>query len=473
MFKSHAKHVFVTTILIFLSGCSSLQFADIFQGYNSQMKPVKAAQRQGEFVKAQHLLGERSASDGSYVLSLLERGRLEFLAANWQASQQTFAQAYIEVEEQRNKAKIQLSKGLEKLGAVVSNDNAISYQVPYYEQSMLHSYQALNYLFQHDLEGALVEIRRANLVQENALKTYEKEIHKAKNELYNSGMSTDNLANTYPSMASTIGKVKNGFQNAFTFYLSGILYEASGELNDAYIDYKRAIEIYPENPYLQQDILRLATKLGMQDDLDNFQQRFGKYQPRQTSGQGQVVVLVEKDIVNSKQDVGLNLPVGRSNSGLKFFSFSLPVYQGPLPQYSQSSFKNAGQSYQSNEIVRIQSLAAKDLQEQLPALLTRQIVRVVAKEQMRQKLSREAGDVGNILASIYNIASERADTRSWSTLPDQVNIVRMHVPAGEQVLQVQINGQQQSISVDVQVNRITLIKFSAIGNYTGYQTVNL
>ena len=94
---------------------------------------------------------------------------------------------------QRNKAKIQISKGIEKLGAVVSNDNAISYQVPYYEQGMLHSYQALNYLFQHDLEGALVEIRRANLVQENALKAYQGEIYKAKNELYNSGMSTDSI----------------------------------------------------------------------------------------------------------------------------------------------------------------------------------------------------------------------------------------------------------------------------------------
>ena len=144
-----------------------------------------------------------------------------------------------------------------------------------------------------------------------------------------------------------------------------------------------------------------------------------------------------------------------------------------MPQHSKAIVKSGGQSYQSNEIVRIQSLAAKDLQEQLPALLTRQVVRVVAKEQMRQKLSREAGDVGNILASIYNIASERADTRSWSTLPDQVDIVRMQLPSGKQVLPVQINGQQQNINLDVQPNRITLIHYSAIGNYTGYQVINL
>jgi len=472
-----SKRITIVVVAIVLTGCTSFQLADLFQGYSSQMKAVKAAQRQGEFVKAQGLLNERSESNNSYVLSLLEKGRLQFLAADWQASKSSFAQAYTQLEEQRNKAKIQISKGIEKLGAVVSNDNAISYQVPYYEQSMLHSYQALNYVFQQNLSGALVEIRRANLVQENALKAYANEINSAQNELYNSGMSTESLQGAYPSMTSAIGKVKNGFQNAYTFYLSGILYEASGELNDAYIDYKRAIEIYPDNTYLQQDILRLASKLGMQDDLANFQQRFGKYQaaPLNTKGQaqGQVVIVIEQDIVNSKQDVGLNLPVGRSNNGLKFFSFSLPVYEGGLAKHSKLNVSYEGQSYQSNEIVRIQSLAAKDLQEQLPALLTRQVVRVVAKEQMRQKLSREAGDVGNILASIYNIASERADTRSWSTLPDQVDIVRMQIPSGKQVLQVQMNGQQQSINVDVQPNRITLIHYSAVGNYNGYQVVNL
>jgi len=473
MFKYLSKRVVVIAVISVLSGCATFGLTDLFQGYNSQMKPVKAAVRQGNFVAAQNLLGERDQSNNTYVLSLLERGRLQFLAADFPASQKTFAQAYVQVEEQRNKAKIQISKGIEKLGAVVSNDNATSYEVPYYEQSMLHSYQALNYLFQYDLSGALVEIRRANLVQETALKVYKDEIYKAQSELNNSGMSTDSLQGGYPSMDSAIGKVKNGFQNAFTFYLSGILYEASGELNDAYIDYKRAIEIYPENNYLQQDVLRLATKLAMQDDLVSFEQRFGKYQTRDSKGQGQVVVLVERDMVNSKQDVGLNLPVGRSNYGLKFFSFSLPVYDGTLPLHNKLTFNSAGDTYQSHEIVRIQSLAAKDLKDQLPSLLTRQVVRVVAKEQMRQKLSREAGDVGNILASIYNIASEKADTRSWSTLPDQVDIVRMNVPVGKQILQVQVNGQQKNIEVNVQPNRITLINLSVIGSYTSYQAINL
>jgi hypothetical protein len=473
MIKRIPLHFVLMMVSVLLSGCASLQLADLFQGYNSQMKPVKAAQRNGDFVKAKSLLNNRSASNNSYVLSLLEKGRLEFLANDWPASQQSLNLAYQQVKIAQDKAKIQISKGVEKLGAVVSNDNALSYGVSYYEQGMLHTYQALNYLYQNDLEGALVEVRRANLVQENALKAYENELYQANDDLLDAGMSAQSLSSSYPDMEATIGKIKNGFQNAYTFYLSGVLFEAAGEPNDAYIDYKRALQIYPDNHYLQQDVLRLASKLGMGDDLRRFEQRFGKYQASTTINQGQVVVLVEQDIVNSKQDVGLNLPIQRGNGDLKFFSFSLPVYRGSLAQHNKINIMVNDENFQSNEIVKIQSLAAKDLQEQLPGLVTRQVVRLVAKEQMRQKLSREAGDVGNILASLYNIASEKADTRSWATLPDEVDIMRMNLPAGKQQLQVSVNGKAQMIEVNVNPNRITLINFTRIGNYTGYQTVNL
>lgn len=472
MIKPVFNNFFIIVFLVALPGCASLNIANIFQGYSQQMKPVKLAQHQGNFTKAQTLLNDQIGKN-SQVLGLLEKGRLQFLAHDWPASQRSFEKAYQLIEIERNKAKIQLSRGVEKLGAVISNDNAISYQVSYYEQSMLHSYQALNYLFQHDIEGALVEIRRANLVQENALKQYQGEIHSAQEKLYNSGMSTESLGGKYPSMADNIGQVKNGFQNAFTFYLSGILYEASGELNDAYIDYKRAIEIYPDNHYLQQDVLRLASTLGMNDDLDDFQKRFGTYKPQTLAEHGQVVVLFEQGIVSSKDDISLNLPVHRSNGDIKFLSFSLPVYRDNLPQNRDLVIDSAGEAYESSEIVRIQSLAAKALQEQLPSLLTRQVLRVLAKEQVRQKLSREAGDVGNILASIYNIASEKADTRSWSTLADEVDILRLNLPIGQQTLNVLVNGQQKNIDVNVQQNRITLINFTAIGSFSDYQTINL
>jgi hypothetical protein len=476
----------ITTIILLsltLSACAGTSFSDLFSNYNKQMQGVKNAQQQGNFQQAVSLLPERSESNGSYGLSLLEKARLEFLANNHTESQQDFALVYRQVQQTEQAAKIQLSRGIENVQAVVSNDNAIRYDIHYYEQSMLHCYQALNYLNQNDLSGALVEIRRANLVQQKALQANQEALYETQEEMAKKGVSSESLASKYPSMSNAIGQVKNGFQNAYTFYLSGVLYEAAGQANDAYIDYKKALEIYPHNVTVQKDVWRLATKLGMSNDIQLFGNRFSSeitQSTRQNSnGQqslaksGQLVVLVEQGIIPSKQEVSIHLPIFTSHNDVRFYSLALPNYQNRLRQYSGLSLSYQGNTYQSQEIVRLQSLAAKQLQDEMPAIVTRQVVRLVAKEELRQQLSRKGGDVGNILAGLYNIASEKADTRSWSTLPDSIHILRLDLAPGQQEVELNINGNSRTITVEINEDRQTLVKLTSIGSYTNHQSINL
>jgi hypothetical protein len=457
-----------------LVGCTSIGISDLFFGYSQQMQPSRLAQLKGEFVTAETSIVSVNKHHNNYGLSQLEKARLQFLANNWVASQKSFEIAYQQVQDQEQAAKIQISNGLQNVSAVVTNDNVIGYEIPSYEQGMLHSYQALNYLYQGRLEGALVEVRRANLVQENALKTNQAELYKAQEAMADKGVNANELNKNYPSMAGLIGEVKNSFQNAFTFYLSGLLYEAGKQPNDAYIDYKRAIEIYPNNTYLQQDVLRLAKKLGMHEDYARFEQKFGPYQAVNQENSGQIVVIFEQGIVSAKQEASLNLPVFNTRADFKFFTFALPVYRGRLSTLMPLNISLDEKSYLSQEIVRLQSLASKDLQEKLPGLVTRQAIRLIAKEQIRHNLSKSGGDVGNILASLYNIASEKADTRSWSSLPDNVQIMRINnIEAGHKKLVISLAGKKEVIDIEVTKNKTTLINFTAIGDYTGYQTINM
>lgn len=310
-------------------------------------------------------------------------------------------------------------------------------------------------------------------MQELALKENQNELYDAQEKMASKGVSHERLNSSYPSMNSSIGDLKNGFQNAYTFYLSGLLYEAANQPNDAYIDYKRAIEIFPDNTYLQQDLLRLAAKLGMYEDLAIFNKRFGKYRAKTDHNTGQVVVIYEQGIVNAKDEAKLNLPLFNKDSDMKSFTFALPVYRGGLAALNPLSIDIEGRNYQSQEIVRLQSLAAKDLQDNLAGLVTRQAIRLVAKEQVRKKMSKAGGDVGNILASLYNIASEKADTRSWSSLPDSVQLMKMSVPIGKQQLAFSLVGKKQMIDVDIKSKGVTLINVTSMGRYVGYQTINL
>ncbi|MBA6380328.1 hypothetical protein H4J75_11060 [Colwellia sp. BRX10-1] len=448
--------------------------SDLFFGYSQQMQESRSAQLRGDFVVATTSVISVNRQHNNYALSQLEKARLQFLSHDWLASQKSFELAYQQVQAEEQAAKIQISSGLKKVSAVVTNDNAIGYEIPSYEQGMLHSYQALNYLYQGSLEGALVEVRRANLVQERALKTNQAELYKAEEEMAEKGINSNKLYENFPSMDNLIGDLKNSFQNAYTFYLSGLLYETAKKFDDAYIDYKRALEIYPNNTFVQQDVLRLANKLNMNEELARFEQRFGRYQGQNKINTGQIVVIFEQGIVSAKEEASLNLPIFNTRSDFKFFTFALPVYRGRLPALIPLSISIDEKSYLSQEIVRLQSLASKDLKEKLPGLVTRQAIRLVAKEQIRQNLSKSGGDVGNILASLYNIASEKADTRSWSSLPDNVQIMRLdNVVVGQKKLMISYAGKQQIVDIDVAENRTTLINFTALGNFTGYQTINL
>ncbi|TWX65659.1 hypothetical protein ESZ36_17875 [Colwellia demingiae] len=483
MLNIPSKISIIILLSLALSACAGTSFSDLFSNYNKQMQGAKNAQQQGNFEQAVSLLPERSESNGSYGLSLLEKARLEFLANNHTQSQQDFALVYRQVQQAEQAAKIQLSRGIENIQAVVSNDNATRYDIHYYEQSMLHCYQALNYLNQNDLSGALVEIRRANLVQQKALQANQKALYDSQEEMTNKGVSSESLASKYPSMSTAIGKVKNGFQNAYTFYLSGVLYEAAGQANDAYIDYKKALEIYPHNVTVQKDVWRLATKLGMTNDIQLFGNRFssditqgnnqGIDHRQSLTKSGQLVVLVEQGIIPSKQEVSIHLPIFTSHNDMRFYSLALPSYQNRLRQYSGLSLNYQGNTYQSQEIVRLQSLAAKQLQDEMPAIVTRQVVRLFAKEELRQQMSRKGGDVGNILAGLYNIASEKADTRSWSTLPDSIHILRLDLALGQQEVELTINGNSRTITVEINEDRQTLVKLTSIGSYTNYQSINL
>jgi len=468
----HLKRLIITSVIGFLilavSACTSTQFANVFAGYAQQMQGARGALFAGDYQRAQSLVTKAEPGQNNYTLSLLEKARLSFLAQDWQQSRQDFAKVIEALDAEAAKAKVQLSRGLANAGALVSNDNAIAYEVPAYEQSMVHSYQALNYVYLGQLDSALVEIRRANLVQEQALQQNQQSLQDSE-EKFNKNA----LNQAYPSMAAMIGQLKNGFQNAYTFYLSGVLYEAAGQANDAYIDYKRALEIYPDNRYLQQDVLRLATQLGMSDDLSQFSAKYGAWQTPDDRNFGELVILHEQGVVNAKQDLRVDLPIFSSRNQPRFFSFSLPIYQGALMKYSPTSITVAEQTYQTQAITRLQSLASKSLQDQLPALVTRQALRVVAKEQLRRKLGQEGGEIGNILAALYNVTSEQADTRSWSTLPDEVAIIRLPLSAGQHQIQLNVAGQAQTIDLNINAKRITLLQMTTIGQTRSHHIKNL
>jgi hypothetical protein len=454
--------LFTISLIFSLFGCASFTGSQLFSNYNQQIASTLSAIKTNNPDLALQYLPEYSQDNASYVLNQLEKSRLLQLHNDIDSSVQSFNTAIELIDQQRFAADIQISKAVETTTSLITNDNVRSYNVPSYEQTMVHTYQTLNYVTQNNLEAALVEIRRANLVQEYALKQNQEAVLQAAD---NAKINPSELYARYPSMDKNIGKVKNGFQNAFTFYLSGYIYETAKELDSAYIDYKRAVDIFPNNTYLQHDILRLSKKLGFNEEHRRFKQKFNPTTSPAVPGQGSVLFILEQGLINAKTESRIDLPIYTSNNELRFYSVAMPVYRYVRKSNPPLIIAYDEEIYTTQTIVNLASLAAKDLQDKLPGIAARQVARVIAKEQMRKRAAQNNGDIGNIIASIYNIASERADTRSWLTLPDNYQIAKLFMPNGTHTVQLNINGNNQSINIDVKPNSKTIVKVQQIGSF--------
>lgn len=433
---------------LWLSGCAS---TTTFTAYPSKINPIiNTVQAKSAIDFNQCLLSECQSNDA--ILYFMERGRFAQIQGNADVSMQDFAAAMEKIKQNDEKARVSLSNIGANVAATLVNDNAIPYEGSGYERVMLHHYQALNYLNKHDLEGAGVEVRRANAEQEDALKRHEGELEKAEKDAQAKKVDTQikspELSTAYAQMDEVAGKVKNSFQNAATFYLSGFIYEAMQQPNDAYIDYKKALEIYPDNTYLQKDVMRLAKDLNMSDDLESIRARFQVDPANMSAKDGDVLVLFEDGFAPQKQQVKVSLPV--PNVGLLAIAF--PIYREKWTPHAVLSVEKNGEPMGATEpICDFRALSVKALKEQVPVITTRQVIRLAAKAVATKEAKDKLGVLGQLGMSAWNGLSENADLRSWISLPADVQVLHMALPAGNHKLTLKQAGVPATASVDVNV----------------------
>ncbi|MDE1513581.1 MULTISPECIES: COG3014 family protein [Vibrio] len=420
----------ITLILtpLLLAGCSNLTAGNLFSHYSAQNSGLHQSVAAGQYQQATQLLPEYVAGE---VLDNLERGRVYFLNQQYAESRQSLAAADQAVQQQQDRAIISLSSSATSVGSLAVNDNLNEYEPSDYELGFLHLYLALNYVRSNDLNSALVEIRRANQVQEQAKQQREQQLGKAEQEMRAQGLSPNlgSVLAQYPDAGKSLQAVQNGY----LLYLSALLYEADNDLNSAYVDYRRALAVAPNNRAVIDGTLRVASRLGMTQDLALLKQQYGEPQ-RLAAGQARVIVLAEQGIVQAKQGWRIALPLFDSRGNTALYSLALPYYPSSVLANNSPLLLN-GRQLTSMPVMDVNLMASNALSEQMPTLVLRQALRVIAKDQLRKEAAKDE-DVANLVFNIWNTLTEQPDTRSWLTLPATVNTATQVVSAGDQVLDI-------------------------------------
>ncbi|HEU0265163.1 MAG TPA: hypothetical protein VFR01_05495 [Geobacterales bacterium] len=400
------RAIVVVTLALLLSGCAS---------YRSTVDHLRLTSEAGHFDEALTTLSSSSLAhrDKDRFLFLAEKGMLLHLAGNYAESNDAFDAA-----EQRADELFGISVSNELKGMVI-NDTQTEYGGEDFERVQINYFRALNYLALNDLEGALVECRKVDHLLSVISDRYEgKNIYRE-----------DPLAR----------------------YLSAILYEASNDQNNAFIDYRKAYELYRDDerhlygvsipPPLLDDLLRSAVAAGLRDEALEYRQLFNRKEEKRAPGvtnDGELVVIINNGWVPRKVRKNIFVPVP-SPPHLPPVKISIPEMQGPPPLVDHVEGVVDGKALASSQrIEQIASVAINNLQDRIGRIVVKTVARIVAKQIALEAAvhavdNKKGGGAALLTRTILQIGvnlSEQADIRSWTTLPYEAQFLRIPLPAG-------------------------------------------
>ena len=406
------------------------------------------------------------------ALARAERGRIAQLQGDGAISISEFDKAIDVMKDFDERALVSVRHVGAHVAALVVNDNMLPYEPAGFERVLVYHFQALNYLMEGKLEDAGVEVRRANAEQEAALKAHEQELADAEAQAQERGFKpsafTSGVMKSLGSSKQVAALVKNSFQNAYTFYMSAVVHELMNEPNDAYIDYKKALEIAPTNMTIQRDVARLAKSLSMTDDEAVFSKRF----PSVFAGardadksKTEVIVLFEDGLVPGKEAIRFPIPIPiPSAPGLT--SVAIPTFRASVSPVRPVVLK-AGSSElgRSQRICAIDALAVKAYEEGAAAMIARQVVRAAIKGAASSLASKYAGKVVGLATGAVGVATEIADTRSWRSLPQNAQLLRVEATPGSTLkLHHQGSGAVGSFTLPLVAGKRVIVRASRVGS---------
>jgi len=402
------------------------------------LAPVRAALSGGDIPAAVAEFEKQKRNDDD-LLYLLEKGHMLHLAGRWEESNAAFEAAERRADDLYTKS---LSR---EAAALLTSDLVLPYRGSPFELQMIHYYRALNYLAVGQPEEALVEARKAN---------ERLAIYAEKNEK---------------------GEAETLRPEAFLTYVTGLLYESEGEANDAAVALREARRLYADDValggraprWLAEDLFAVARHLDISEIVEELRAADAEIASKSKRGdENNIVVFLESGFVPFREEVDITLPVfeqaGNGENGIFLGSpeWYLDEYGRDVYAYradrvkldhvlrfafpslvpSPSAVRRCDVAFGAD--ARIDAEPALDLaaavtsefDRRLPRVLLKTVARAIAKETARRE-GKEKDVVIGWLVNAANVATERADTRSWIMLPARIDIVKASVAPGPRTIE--------------------------------------
>jgi len=424
----------------FMAGCSGT-----FSHYGGVERSLKA----GNSDQAIELIQGAKEEYGrkNRLLYLMDYGMVLHLAGRYEESNTVLEEAHYLVED------LYTTRLRDQASALLVNETQLPYEGEPFEHVWINVIKALNYACLENWNEALVEARRID--------------HKL-------------------NVLSDRAEGQEYKEDPFARYLTGVLYETTGDLDNAYVAYRKAEAIYEEArawskvplpDAVKTDLIRVTTALHLAEDLEQYQAKYPEVVSDAVSvpdaAMAQLIVVSYNGRSPKKEDLYIDVPVSldalqlvalakttggqstRSSRGGEALLYGIhgQIARVALPRLVPQRTKIAYSTIQltdgtttfnthSQRLYDIGAVAEKNLDDEYNSLVLRAVARTAMKMAAAEGIGIGAraavnknsqdwvGLLAVILARIMVFATEEADIRSWRTLPGEIQLARLWIPAG-------------------------------------------
>ncbi|WP_109512194.1 COG3014 family protein [Pseudomonas ovata] len=438
--SSRALTALTLIVAVQLAGCAA------FRSYDDELKETNQQLTAGNIVGALATLEKNNTSADKDLLYYFEKGELLRASGDLDGSQTAWRAADQVVYKWEESVKFDTDKYLAQFGSFLVNDKVRRYEGYDYEKVMLTTQMALNLLARNDFDGARTEIKKTHEREAVIAELRDKEYLKSEQEAEKQGVRTEfQDLKGYPVAsldAPEVVSLKNSYQSAFSHYLSGFVYEALGEKGLAAPGYRKAVELRPHTPLLEDALKKLdgnATKAGESD----------------------VLLIVQSGFAPARDSVRIPLPLPISGN-LVITPLSFPVVRADTstPTFNQVSLN--GKPLNLTLLNSTTAMSRRALRDDMPGIIVRTTVRAITRG-VAQKQLNDVNPLAGLAVGIASAVTEGADTRTWRTLPDNTLVARIRLPQGQHqvTLPTALGGAQVNVKID---RPYQVVSLRAVGN---------
>jgi len=412
------KEIIVICTVILLSGCGNR--LDL-EGYAKDFYPVteQMEQMNWDSARVMHIcefqddLEDSSRDD--YLLAILESATIDYMNKENDTALNKYKNADSLITYIRGR------EFSEEISAFLTSDLALSYQGSDYEQVLVNYYMMKIYIEEGDIESALVECRAVN----------------EKLELLNDNYAEDRR-NRYSD-------------DAFVQMITGLLYEANADKNNALVSYRNALDIYATQyadrynlappSFLIRKVLEFTHDAGLYDLEDQYRHQWGDIVADYPQTES-VLLVVETGFAPPRYELEVEIADGIE---LRMPYIKEEHVLQESPTFLTIENVTTGEIYAASIAQDIGQIAMENLED----FRTRYALRCLGSEVLRglardavKEVSQGFGLFGMIAGAVVNATvfnKEETDLRAWLSLPDEIYIAEIPVSSIESNLIVHMD----------------------------------